>query len=128
LSAFLDTDVLVDCLRGHSPAQAWLTQNLGVAFSVPGIVAMELVVGCPNQSELDRMKKLLASFHVVWSEASDEEKAYELLWSHRLASGLSIPDSLIAAMVLARKAKLYTFNLKHFRHIVGLDVEEPYQR
>jgi predicted nucleic acid-binding protein len=128
VSAFLDTDVLVDCLRGHPPAQAWLSHNTGAAFSVPGIVAMELVVGCPNQTEFHRMKKLLASFHVVWSEATDEERAYELLWTHRLASGLSIPDSLIAAMALARKAKLYTFNRKHFRHIVGLDVEEPYPR
>jgi hypothetical protein len=128
VSAFLDTDVLVDCLRGYPAARAWLSRNAGVPFSVPGIVAMELVVGCPNQTELHRMKKLLASFNVVWSEAADSMRAYELLCAHRLASGLSIPDGFIAAMALARQAKLYTFNVKHFRPIAGLDVEEPYQR
>jgi predicted nucleic acid-binding protein len=41
---------------------------------------------------------------------------------------LSIPDCLIAAMALARSARLYTFNLKHFRIIEGLDVQSPYTR
>lgn len=125
---FLDTDVLVDCLRGHPPAKGWLSHNSGVEFLVPGIVAMELVMGCPNQMELQRMRKLLASFRVVWPDVDDGERAYELLAAYRPGSGLSIPDSLIAAMAIGRNAKLYTFNLKHFRAIAGLDVDEPYQR
>lgn len=35
---------------------------------------------------------------------------------------------MIAAMALARSARLYTFNTKHFQVIVGLDVQSPYAR
>jgi predicted nucleic acid-binding protein len=54
--------------------------------------------------------------------------AFELLVRHRLASALGIPDCLVAATALARSGTLYTFNLKHFRVIGGLDVQEPYSR
>jgi len=55
-------------------------------------------------------------------------KAYELLAAHWLSSRLSIPDCLIAAMALTRSARLYTFNLKHFKAVPGLDVQQPYAR
>jgi predicted nucleic acid-binding protein len=41
----LDTDVLVDFLRGHPPAVAWLT-GYTAPIGVPGLVAMELLQGC----------------------------------------------------------------------------------
>lgn len=123
---FLDTDVLVDCLRGTASAKAWLTRSEADSFQVPGIVAMELLMGCRNQSDLQRTQKFLSSFSIIWPEATDFSQAYALLVTHRLTSGLSIPDCLIAAMALARSARLYTFNRKHFQVVPGLDIEEPY--
>jgi predicted nucleic acid-binding protein len=67
-------------------------------------------------------------FATVWPEASEFAAAYDLLLAHRLSSGLNIPDCLIAATALTRAGRLYTFNLKHFQAVVGLDVREPYQR
>lgn len=64
----------------------------------------------------------------MWPEAAEFGRAYELLAAHRLSSGLSIPDYLIAAMALSRSVRLYTFNLKHFQVIAGLDVAAPYLR
>jgi predicted nucleic acid-binding protein len=97
-------------------------------MQVPGIVAMELLVGCRNLADLQRTQQFLNSFTVVWPEAGEFAQAYELLAALRLTSGLSIPDCLIAAIALARSARLYTFNLKHFRVIAGLDAQEPYIR
>lgn len=79
-------------------------------------------MGCQNKVELERTQKFLHTFAVAWPEASEFAQAYDLLAARRLISGLSIPDCLIAAMALARSARLYTFNLKHFRTIEGLDV------
>lgn len=124
----LDTDVLVDCLRGTPEAQTWLERVSGESFIVPGIVAMELIVGCKNQGDLKHTQEFLSAFDLVWPEAHDFARAYELLSTHRLASGLSIPDCLVAAMALERSLRLYTFNLKHYGIVVGLDVQEPYQR
>ena len=125
---FLDTDVLIDCPRGTSSAHEWLARAASETFQVPGIVAMELVVGCQNQSDLQRTHEFLSSFDVVWPDAAEFAQAYELLAAHYLASGLSIPDCLIAAMTLSRSARLYTFNLRHFRAVPELAVEAPYAR
>ena len=55
----LDTDILVDCLRGVAAARTWLESAASQTFGIPGIVAMELVVGCRNQAEQQRVQKFL---------------------------------------------------------------------
>jgi hypothetical protein len=65
---------------------------------------------------------------VVWPDAAEFAAAYQLLLTHRLSSGLNIPDCLIAATALTRSACLYTFNFKHFQVVPGLDVKRPYLR
>ena len=124
----VDTDVLVDCLRGTIPAQEWLKQRASQSFAVPAVAAMELVMGCHDRADLERIQRFLSTFEVVWPEASEFAAAYQLLLTHRLGSGLTIPDCLIAATALTRNARLYTFNLKHFQVVPGLDVERPYSR
>ncbi len=124
----LDTDVLIDCLRGTRTAQEWLEGATEQSFAIPGIVAMELVMGCQNQNAQNRILKFLKSFTIIWPEASDFMKAHELLLKYHLSTGIGIPDCLIAAMTLRRSAQLYSFNLKHFRNIQGLNVKAPYAR
>lgn len=89
---------------------------------------MELLIGCRNRAEIQHLQKFLDTFSIVWPDASEFTRAYELLAEHRLTSGLGIPDCLVAAMALVRKARIYTFNSKHFRVIPGVDAQEPYSR
>ncbi len=42
----IDTDVMVDILRRHGPAVAWLDSLGTAAVGIPGLVAMELLQGC----------------------------------------------------------------------------------
>jgi tRNA(fMet)-specific endonuclease VapC len=92
------------------------------------VVAMELLMGCRNKADLQQVRRFLASVNVTWPMASEFARGCDLLANLRLASGLGIPDCLIAAMALARGARLYTFNLKHFRAVPGLDAQQPYSR
>ena len=124
----VDTDVLIECLRGSSAAKAWLTSFQKESLGIPGVVAMELLMGCRNQPELDQTRKFLSSFNVIFPDSSEFERSFELLISLRLSSGLGIPDCLIAAMALSRGSRLYTFNLKHFQVVPGLDAQPPYSR
>ena len=124
----VDTDVLVDCLRGTIPAQAWLKQLAQQPSAVPAAAAMELVMGSRDRTDLEHIQRFLATFEIAWPDAADFAAAYQLLLSHRLTSGLNIPDCLIAATALRRNARLYTFNLKHFQVVPGLEVERPYSR
>jgi predicted nucleic acid-binding protein len=87
----------------------------GETLGIPGVVAMELLVGCRNQLEQQRVQKFLNAFSVQWHHSSEFARAYDLLAGYRLAIGVGIPDCLIAAMALERQLPLFTFNLKHFR-------------
>ena len=124
----VDTDVVVDCLRGTAPSREWLQRASTEVLGLPGVVAMELLIGCRNRAEIQHLQKFLDTFAIVWPDASEFARAYELLAEHRLTSGLGIPDCLVAAMALVRQPRRYTFNSKHFRVIPGVDAHEPYSR
>lgn len=89
---------------------------------------MELVKGCRSQMDIQRVEAFLTEFNLVWPEPNEFSRAFHLLTRYHLASALSIPDCLIAALALERSFRLFTFNLKHYRAIDGLDAREPYVR
>jgi len=103
----LDTDVLVDCLRGVSVAQRWLASAAKESFGIPGVVAMELLMGCRHQADVERLQKFLGTFRVLWPDASEFARAYDLLAALRLSTGLSIPDCLIAAMASRARSAFF---------------------
>ena len=124
----LDADVLIDCLRGLPSVGRWLRGSSELTFGIPGIVAMELVVGCRDKTDLTRVEAFIDRFRVIWPEADEFERAFHLLVTHRLEFGVGAPDCIIAAMALERDIPLYTFNVKHYRGFTGLEVMKPYVR
>lgn len=128
MNVCLDTDVLVDCLRGVSAAQEWLGANQSESLLVPGVVAMELVKGARTKPELDKTRNFLERFQVHWHDPREFARAFELLNQLTLSTNLSIPDCLVAATAIEHSLRLYTFNTKHYRAIPGLDVQQPYER
>ncbi len=49
----LDTDVVIDLLRGLPQAVEWFEEQTDEQFILPGYAAMELVQGCRSKAELD---------------------------------------------------------------------------
>ena len=84
---FLDTDVLVDYLRGAPTAKAWMVSAGAEPLQVPGIVAMELVIGCRDKRQLRQLRSVLSSVDVVWPESAEMLQAFELLSTIRLKHG-----------------------------------------
>jgi len=124
----LDTDVLVDILRQHPTAQTWLQQEQSHSIKLSGIVAMEIISGSRNKLEMERNHRFVSQFSTVWPTPSEFKRAYQLLMDYRLATGIGLPDCLVAATCLERNWQLYSFNLKHYRHIPNLNLRVPYQR
>lgn len=123
----LDTDVLIEVERGRQKGLDWL-QTVDGEIALPAVVALELLFGARNGVELDRTIRFLADFDVEELDAHDSSLVRKLVADHVLSSGLGLPDFMIAAQALNRQATLFTFNLKHYRAIPGLDAREPYQR
>ncbi|HSI72232.1 MAG TPA: PIN domain-containing protein [Fimbriimonas sp.] len=124
---FVDTDVLVEITRENESAVEW-SRGVDEELLVPGVVAMEMLIGSRNKGEKERAEKLLSAFNISWHSSADNSLAFDLLRHYGLAAGLSLPDFFIAAQSLNQDAKLYSFNLKHFRAIPNLAVEAPYPR
>jgi predicted nucleic acid-binding protein len=126
----LDTDVFIDHFRGLAAATAYI-QGLRVAQrATTDVTVMELYKGALNQEQLTTIVRFLARNHVtpLPVSAAASQRAAILLHDYGLAHGLGIPDALIAAIVLEGDHTLVTSNLRHFRFIAGLRLEQaPYR-
>jgi predicted nucleic acid-binding protein len=126
LRMLLDTDVMVDILRGHPPAVAWLAGLGSTAVALPGIVAMELIQGCRSLAEQQRLERILQRFNFHWPSAADCQGAYVDFAAYYLSNNLGLLDSLIAHTALGRSEDLATFNIKHYSVVAGLRTVQPY--
>ena len=124
----LDSDVLIDILPQHPAARDWLERETDTKVVIHGVVAMETISGSSNKEDLRRNQAFLSRFTIAWPTPAEFEYAYRLLAEYRLATAIGIPDCLIAATAMTRGWRLYTFNLKHYRHLSGLQVDAPYPR
>jgi predicted nucleic acid-binding protein len=123
----VDTDVLIDIQRGHTPALAWLAR-LTELPAVPGFVVMELVQDARNANEVRRALRLVAPFQVVWPGEADCARALSDFTAYHLSHALGLLDALIAACAVGRSSTLYTFNVKHYGVVPGLTISQPYTR
>jgi predicted nucleic acid-binding protein len=125
----LDTDVMVDLMRGFAPAIAWF-ESLGdeEAPALPGFVAMELICGCRNRTELTQLQERLRPIKINWPHEQDLDQSLADLWTYRLSHGLKILDTLIGRCATRYEATLYMFNTKDFSLISGLKLAQPYSR
>ena len=123
----LDTDVMVDVLRGRKPAIDWL-ESLQEVPGLPGLVVMELLDGCQNREEMGRVRKYLQAFQVYWADDDDSNRAMAVFTQARLTHHSGILDVLIAECAIGLGASLCTFNTRHFQAVPELTIERPYDR
>lgn len=125
----LDTDVFVDIVRLHQPAVTWFSSlDDDEPIGVPGPVALELIEGCKNRQETNRIMRLVNRYPIYWPSSIDADRALRSFAQHHLAHNISSYDALIAQSAIGLGATLVTFNVKHFRVIANLTTEQPYQR
>lgn len=125
--SLLDTDILIDVQRGHTPALAWFP-GLSEAPSVPGFVVMELIQDSQNARQVREALRLVAPLPVVWPTAEDCQRALTDFAAFHLSHHLGLIDSLIGACAVGLSALLCTFNVKHYRAVPNLTTVQPYKR
>jgi hypothetical protein len=70
----LDTDVMVDFLRGLPACIEWLGSLGEEELLLPGLVYLELVNGSENMRGALKLEKALAGFPVCWPTPADAER------------------------------------------------------
>ncbi len=124
----LDTDVMIDLLRRYSPAVAWLESLGDDELQLPGFVVMELLQGCRNKAEQEKLEKELQSYAVTWPSPATCNEARAVFARAHLSHGLGLLDALIGQTAVALQVPLYTFNDKHYAGLPGLQTVQPYTR
>ncbi|HET7088672.1 MAG TPA: PIN domain-containing protein [Anaerolineae bacterium] len=124
----LDTDVMIDVLRKHPPAVAWLQASLTEELGLPGLVVMELLQGCRTIDEQQRVEALLHPYTLYWPTQTDCARALADFTAYHLSHNLGLLDSLIAETAIGLGITLATFNEKHYSALSALKTAQPYSR
>ena len=116
----LDSNILIDLLRGEAQALAWIEAHAG-ATSISVISWMEILVGC-HDDELDTVEPWLSSFpRLELTQAIAREAV-----ACRRNLGLKIPDAIILATARCHRLQLVTRNTRDFPESLG-GVQVPYR-
>lgn len=124
----LDSDVVVDLLRGLPQARQWFPDQANERFVLPGYVAMELVQGCRSKAELTILENHIARMLVVWPTPETCDRALSTYARSRFSHSLGILDALVGELAKSLDAPLHTLNQKHYVAVLGLRTEQPYTR
>jgi predicted nucleic acid-binding protein len=110
----VDSDVLVDHLRGHRRFVAG-----GDHVHVSAITRAELFAGRGGEGR--RIRRLLAPMIDLPVDAAVAERAGRL----RRTTSIRLPDALIAATAVEHRLTLVTRNVRDFSEVKSLKLREP---
>jgi predicted nucleic acid-binding protein len=121
----LDTDVLIDFLRGQ-PQAVQLLEDTDCEFHVSAVSVAELYVGVRDGREREVLDQLMGLLRTI--EISTEIARQAGLWRREYGKshGTGIIDALIAACADASQIPLATLNVKHFPMLPR--VSAPYRK
>lgn len=120
----VDTDVLIDFLRGVPPAVDFVTRHADVVV-ISSISVAELYAGVRSH-EWDTLDAFLSLFEIVPVVRDLAQDAGLLRRDYGPSHGLGLADAIVAATARQRNAELVTMNVRHFPMFPNL--APPYSR
>jgi predicted nucleic acid-binding protein len=115
----VDTDVMIDYLRGRNQAIALIREYADRIVLSPIVVA-ELYAGVKGAGEEEILDELVSLFRVI-EVTSEVARAGGLFKrDYGRSHGVSLADAIIAATVQSEIAELCTLNVKHYPMMKGL--------
>ena len=124
----LDTDIVIYSLKGHSTVKKNLERNLHVALKISIVTLMELYYGAYKSqkvaSNLGKIKRIEDAIEII-SLGRDSAEIFAMLKAELEKSGTPLDDFdlILAACALSHDLILVTNNVKHFKRIQGLKLE-----
>jgi predicted nucleic acid-binding protein len=121
----IDTDVLIEYLRGSDQAAEYLEQPKGELL-ISAIIVAELFSGARGSDELDALDQFVLAFEVVPVDERLARSGGQLRRKYHASHGVGLADALIAASAAEREAVLVTFNRRHYPMLADSII--PYER
>jgi len=120
----LDTDVLVDYLRGREEAAAYLEAR-SETLLISAITVAELYAGVREGEESRRLAQFLGAFEIIPLDAEIARQGGLCHRDYGPGHGVGLADALIAATAALHQAKLVTLNARQFPMV---EVEVAYSK
>ncbi|MGI8979940.1 MAG: PIN domain-containing protein [Pirellulaceae bacterium] len=125
---YVDTNILIDALRGYAPAIQFLEHSAKVdSLSCSQVCEVELLAGAPSRALRRPVEKMLKDLTVITPTQDDFAESVQLFRAVSLSHGVEFLDCLVAATALRLKVPLHTRNVKHFSSISSLLTIQPYK-
>ncbi len=125
----LDSDVMIDLLREYQPAERWFDSlDVNETMALSGFVVMELIQGCKNKTQQNKLQRKLTAYETVWLESDDCDKALDIFAQYHLSHNAGLIDVLVGMTAVSLNLPLHTFNEKHYQFIPGLQTIKPYPK
>lgn len=121
----VDTDVLVDYLRGRKEAVAFL-EGQSTPLLLSAISVAELMAGVRDGKEWDVLELFFQAFEIVPVDETIARKGGLYRRDFGPSHGVGLADALIAATATTKQATLITLNKRHFPMIRTIQV--PYRK
>ncbi len=118
-SILLDTDILVDFLRGHSKAMAFVKAS-SARVLLSTIVVAELYAGVKGDAEQDVLDDFVSLFRIAPVSANIAKAGGLYKRDYGKSHGVGLADAILAATAEAEDAELKTLNIKHYPMLKGL--------
>ena len=115
----IDTDVLVDFLRGYSKAVTFINRH-SARIVLSSIVVAELYAGVKGNREEAALDDFISLFRVLPATSKIARAGGLYKRDYRRSHGIGLADAILAATAEAENAELKTLNVKHYPMLKGL--------
>ncbi len=125
LNLLIDTDVLIDVLRGIEPAIQFLQSSEDHKF-VSCVTVVELYAGVKEGKEKTTLDRFMRLFDVIPIDNELAKAAGLIKRDYANKSGTGFADAIIAATAIHHRYTLVTLNKKHFAMLQNILI--PYHK
>lgn len=109
----VDTDVLIDFLRGREQAVSFVNLESD-RIILSSIVVAELYAGVRGDTEQSTLERFLSMFRIVHVTAEIARLGGLYKRDYGGSHGIGLADAVVAATATLENAELKTLNVKHY--------------
>ena len=118
----IDSDVIIDFLRGHNERIRVIFERIEDKKIIPCVTLINIVElysggDIAEKNKIDILEELLSHFEIIDLTVDISKKASIL----RRKYNLGLADALITASCIKENIKLVTFNQKHFSKVKAIN-------
>ena len=125
LNYLVDTDVLIDYLRGNHKAIKFL-ESTDARLLISAISVAELYAGVRDGKERGEIDIFISAFKFIPIDFEISKKGGLIRRDYGKSHGCGFGDSLIAASAILTNSTVVTLNIKHFKMLENVKV--PYKK